>query len=187
MHNHIASYQAVSGAGRVATEALSLESADVLNGIAVEPSVFPKRIAFNVIPQAGDINDDGHSEEEMKLMRETRKIMEADDIDIVATCVRVPVFNGHSEAVHINTSKDISATDARNILNDAEGITVSDNEDEGAYQTASQLGADSSHVYVSRIRKTGDSLCMWVVADNLRKGAALNSVQIAEHWLRMTQ
>lgn len=182
---HVASYQAVSGIGRDGTESLIRESADVLSGKDTDVGPFPKRIAFNVIPQAGDITADGHTEEELKLVRETHKIMEDTSIEVVATCARVPVFNGHSEAVHIETAKPLSTMDALELLRAAPGVRVADSHEDGGYQTVAELGSDSDYVCVGRVRTAlfGErGLCMWVVGDNVRKGAALNSVQIAEYW-----
>lgn len=182
---HVASYQAVSGIGRDGTESLMRESTDVLSGKDPDTGPFPKRIAFNVIPQAGDITVDGHTEEELKLVRETHKIMEDTSIEVVATCARVPVFNGHSEAVHIETAKPLSVSDALELLRAAPGVRVADSHEDGGYQTVAELGSDSDCVCVGRVRTAlfGErGLCMWVVGDNVRKGAALNSVQIAEYW-----
>ena len=182
---HVASYQAVSGVGRDGADTLMSESTVVLNADEVSNHRFPKQIAFNAIPEAGNIQADGHAEEEVKLRNETRKILEDPKIDVVATCVRVPVFNCHSEAVHIETKKPLSADDARTLLRKSPGVRVMDDRVSGGYQTAAELGDDSNDVYVGRLRNghsNANDLCMWIVGDNIRKGAALNSVQIAEHW-----
>jgi len=177
----VSTWQAVSGAGGRAIEELARQSASLLNGREAEVEVFPARIAFNVIPQIDVFMDDGYTKEERKMMDETRKIMEA-DIAVTATTVRVPVFYGHSEAVNVTFEAPMSADRAREILADAPGVCVVDDPASEDYPMPSEA-AGSDPVWVGRIREDGsfpNSLHLWVVADNVRKGAALNAVQIAE-------
>ena len=180
---NVATYQAVSGTGKAAIEELAGQTARLLNGQPTEAKVYSKQIAFNALPHIDTFEDNGYTREEMKMVWETQKILEDPDITVNATCVRVPVFYGHSEAVHIETNTKISADAARKLLEDAPGVTLTDGREDGAYPTAVTDGAGSNPVFVGRIREdishpTG--LNLWVVADNLRKGAALNSIQIAE-------
>ena len=180
---NVATYQAVSGTGKEAIEELAGQTANLLNGRPVEPKVYPKQIAFNVLPHIDVFLDNGYTKEEMKMVWETRKIFEDDAIQVNPTAVRVPVFFGHSEAVHIETGERITAERARELLSTAEGVVVLDERKDGGYSTAVTEGANHDPVYVSRIREDISherGLDMWVVADNVRKGAALNSVQIAE-------
>jgi aspartate-semialdehyde dehydrogenase len=180
---NVATYQAVSGTGKAAIEELAGQTARLLNGQPTEAKVYSKQIAFNALPHIDTFEENGYTREEMKMVWETQKILEDPDITVNATCVRVPVFYGHSEAVHIETNTKITADAARKLLQDAPGVTLADGREDGAYPTAVTDGAGSNPVYVGRIREdishpTG--LNLWVVADNLRKGAALNSIQIAE-------
>ena len=180
---NVATYQAVSGTGKAAIEELAGQTARLLNGQPTEAKVYSKQIAFNALPHIDTFEENGYTREEMKMVWETQKILEDPDITVNATCVRVPVFYGHSEAVHIETNTKITADAARKLLEDAPGVTLTDGREDGAYPTAVTDGAGSNPVYVGRIREdishpTG--LNLWVVADNLRKGAALNSIQIAE-------
>ncbi|MDX8382351.1 MAG: aspartate-semialdehyde dehydrogenase [Ghiorsea sp.] len=178
---NVSTYQAVSGAGGVAIEELAKQTGALLNGQSVEVNVFPARIAFNVIPQIDVFMDDGYTKEERKMMDETVKILGA-DIAVTATAVRVPVFYGHSEAVNITFTSDMDAGRARDLLADADGICVVDDPATEDYAMASEA-AGSDPVWISRIRNDNsfrNSLHLWVVADNVRKGAALNAVQIAE-------
>jgi aspartate-semialdehyde dehydrogenase len=180
---NVATYQAVSGTGKAAIEELAGQTARLLNGQPTEAKVYSKQIAFNALPHIDTFEDNGYTREEMKMVWETQKILEDPDITVNATCVRVPVFYGHSEAVHIETNTKITADAARKLLEDAPGVTLTDGREDGAYPTAVTDGAGSNPVFVGRIREdishpTG--LNLWVVADNLRKGAALNSIQIAE-------
>ena len=180
---NVATYQAVSGTGKAAIEELAGQTARLLNGQPTEAKVYSKQIAFNALPHIDTFEENGYTREEMKMVWETQKILEDPDITVNATCVRVPVFYGHSEAVHIETNTKISADAARKLLEDAPGVTLTDGREDGAYPTAVTDGAGSNPVFVGRIREdishpTG--LNLWVVADNLRKGAALNSIQIAE-------
>ena len=180
---NVATYQAVSGTGKEAIEELAVQTANLLNAKPVTSEVYPKQIAFNVLPHIDVFLDNGYTKEEMKMVWETRKIFEDDAIQVNPTAVRVPVFFGHSEAVHVETCDKISAEKARELLSKAEGVVVLDERKDGGYPTAVTEGANHDPVYVSRIREDishENGLDMWVVADNVRKGAALNSVQIAE-------
>jgi len=180
---NVCTYQAVSGTGKDAIEELSTQTARLLNGLTAESSVYPRQIAFNAIPQIDVFQDNGYTKEEMKMVWETRKIMGDDSIQVNPTCVRIPVFYGHSEAVHIETKDKITADQARELLEKAEGIIVLDEAVDGGYPTAVTESAGADGVYVGRIREdisTAKGLNLWVVSDNVRKGAALNSVQIAE-------
>jgi len=184
---NVATYQAVSGTGKEAIEELAVQSAALLNGKPIEPQVYPKQIAFNVLPHIDVFQDNGYTKEEMKMVWETQKIMDDDTIKVNPTAVRVPVFYGHSEAVHIETRDKITAATARDILSRAPGIVVLDEQADGGYPTAVTEAAGQNPVYVGRIREDIShprGLNLWVVADNVRKGAALNSVQIAEQLIR---
>ena len=180
---NVCTYQAVSGTGKPAMDELAKQTAALLNGRPVESSVYPKQIAFNVIPQIDVFEDNGYTKEEMKMVWETKKIMGDTSIQVNPTAVRVPVFYGHSEAIHIETRDKISAGQATKLLASTAGIVVIDDQVDGGYPTAVSDASGTDPVYVGRIREdishpTG--LDLWVVADNVRKGAALNSVQIAE-------
>jgi aspartate-semialdehyde dehydrogenase len=180
---NIATYQAVSGSGKEAIEELAHQTAQLLNGQEIEPRVYPKQIAFNCLPHIDAFQDNGYTKEEMKMVWETRKIMGDQDIMINPTAVRVPVFYGHSEAVHIETRDKIDAKSVQNLLANTPGITLLDEREDGGYPTAVTEGANNDDVYVGRIREDIShprGIDFWVVADNVRKGAALNSVQIAE-------
>jgi len=180
---NVATYQAVSGTGKEAIEELAGQTASLLNGRPIKTEVYPKQIAFNVLPHIDVFLENGYTKEEMKMVWETRKIFEDDSIMVNPTAVRVPVFYGHSEAVHIETAEKITAEKARELLSRAEGVVVLDERKDGGYPTAVTEGANNDPVYVGRIREDVShdrGLNMWVVADNVRKGAALNSVQIAE-------
>ena len=180
---NVCTYQAVSGTGKEAIDELAGQTANLLNGKPVKPKVYPKQIAFNVLPHIDEFQDNGYTKEEMKMVWETHKILEDDSVLVNPTAVRVPVFYGHSEAVHIETKNKISAEQARNLLNKAPGIVVMDERKPGGYPTAVTESAGTDPVYVGRIREDLShplGLNIWVVADNVRKGAALNSVQIAE-------
>jgi aspartate-semialdehyde dehydrogenase len=180
---NVATYQAVSGTGKEAIEELSMQTAQLLNGRPVECSVYPKQIAFNVLPQIDVFQDNGYTKEEMKMVWETQKIFEDNDIKVNPTAVRVPVFFGHSEALHIETRDKISAKNARDILSTAPGVIVVDESKDGGFPTAVTEGANHDATYVGRIREDishPKGLNLWVVSDNVRKGAALNSVQIAQ-------
>ncbi|HVV95840.1 MAG TPA: aspartate-semialdehyde dehydrogenase [Rhodanobacteraceae bacterium] len=180
---NVATYQSVSGTGHRALEALGRETASLLNFQDVEPAVYPVQIAFNVIPHGGDFLENGYTMEEMKIVWETRKILEDDSIQVNPTSVRVPVFYGHSEAVHIETKAKITAEDVRALLEDAPGVVVVDERKAGGYPTPVTHAAGNDPVFVGRIREDIShprGLDLWVVSDNIRKGAALNAVQIAE-------
>ena len=180
---NVCTYQAVSGTGKEAIEELAGQTANLLSGKPIEASVYPKQIAFNVLPHIDVFQDNGYTKEEMKMVWETRKIMGDESIQVNPTAVRVPVFYGHSEALHIETRDKITAQQARQILDQAEGVEVYDEHQDGGYPTAVTEGANLDPVYVGRIREDIShprGLDLWVVADNVRKGAALNSIQIAE-------
>jgi len=180
---NVATYQAVSGTGKNAVEELSMQSAALMNGREIECKVYPKRIAFNVLPQIDVFQDNGYTKEEMKMVWETRKIFEDDQIMVNPTAVRVPVFFGHSEALHIETRDKMSASEAKSLLAQAPGVTVMDDHEEGGWPTAATEAVGNDATYVGRIREDishPNGPNMWVVSDNVRKGAALNSIQIAE-------
>lgn len=180
---NVCTYQAVSGTGKQAIEELGKQTALLLNGKPIKPEVYPKQIAFNALPQIDVFMENGYTKEEMKMVWETRKIMGDDSIQVNPTTVRVPVFYGHSEAVHLETREKLSAAQARELLRRAPGIVVIDEHKPGGYPTAVTEAAGHDGVFVGRIREDIShprGLDLWVVADNVRKGAALNSVQIAE-------
>ncbi len=180
---NVATYQAVSGSGKEAIEELGGQTARLLNAKPIDPSVYPKQIAFNCLPHIDSFQDNGYTREEMKIVWETHKILEDDSIGVNPTCVRVPVFFGHSEAVHLETKDPITAVQARELLGKAPGIVVMDERKDGGYPTAVTESAGNDAVFVGRIREdisAENGLNLWVVSDNVRKGAALNSVQIAE-------
>lgn len=180
---NVATYQAVSGTGKEGIEELATQTATLLNGKSIDCQVYPKQIAFNLLPHIDTFQENGYTREEMKMVWETRKIFEDESIELNPTCVRVPVFYGHSEAVHIETKSKLTAADARQLLSAAPGVTVIDDQRDGGYATPVGDAAGTDPVYVSRIREDIShplGLNLWVVSDNVRKGAALNSVQIAE-------
>jgi aspartate-semialdehyde dehydrogenase len=180
---NVATYQSVSGAGRSGMLELGHQTADLLNFHSIAPEKFPAQIAFNVIPHIDVFLDNGYTREEMKMVWETRKILEDDSIQVNPTCVRVPVFYGHSEAVHIETREKIDAAAARALLEQAEGVVVVDERKPGGYPTPVGHAAGKDPVFVGRIRDDishPNGLDLWIVSDNIRKGAALNAVQIAE-------
>ncbi len=180
---NVATYQAVSGTGKLAIEELAKQTASLLNGRAVDAKVYPKQIAFNAIPQIDTFQDNGYTREEMKMVWETRKIFGDEEIQVNPTCVRVPVFYGHSEAIHIETRDKIDAAGVRELLSAAAGVTVLDEQVPGGYPTAVTEASGKDSVFVGRIREDIShprGIDLWVVADNVRKGAALNSVQLAE-------
>jgi aspartate-semialdehyde dehydrogenase len=184
---NVCTYQAVSGTGKKAIEELAQQTTQLLSGKPVTPSVYPKQIAFNVLPQIDVFLENGYTKEEMKMVWETRKIMGDDRIEVNPTAVRVPVFYGHSEAVHIETREKITAKDAKALLGQAPGVVVVDEHQPGGYPTAVTESAGQDPVFVGRIREDIShprGLDLWVVSDNIRKGAALNSVQIAEVLIR---
>jgi len=179
----VATYQSASGAGRAALEELARQSIDALSGKGVAADAGIGQVAFNCVPHIDGFQDNGYTREEMKLVWETRKILGDAAIRVNATAVRVPVFYGHSEAVHIQTRRPLSAEQARELLRKAPGVTVMDERRAGGYPTAATEAAKRDTVYVGRIREylaPDRGLNLWIVADNVRKGAATNSVQIAE-------
>ncbi len=183
---NVATYQSVSGAGKEAIEELAWQTARLLNGQPIEPNRFPKQIAFNILPQIDIFMENGYTKEEMKMVWETRKILEDESIRVNPTCARVPVFYGHAEAVHIETREKITAEEARKLLEAAPGVEVIDRHEPGGYPTPVEA-AGQDPVYVGRIREDlshPKGLNLWIVADNVRKGAALNAVQIAEILVR---
>ena len=180
---NVATYQAVSGTGKEAIEELAKQTANLLNMKPVETKVYPKQIAFNCIPQIDVFMENGYTKEEMKMVWETKKIMGDDSILVNPTAVRVPVFFGHSEAVHIETKEKMTAEQAKALFANADGIVLIDEHVDGGYPTAVSDAANTNPVYVGRIREDitiPNGLNLWVVADNVRKGAATNTVQIAE-------
>src|SRR5689334_8523645 len=177
----VSTYQSVSGAGKDAMDELFSQTKSVYTNDELVTKKFPKRIAFNVIPQIDVFMEDGYTKEEWKMMMETKKILDP-KIKLSATCVRVPVFVGHSEAVNVEFEKPISADEARNILRKAPGCLVIDKQEPGGYVTPYEAAGEDA-TYISRIREDAtveNGLALWCVSDNLRKGAALNAVQIAE-------
>jgi aspartate-semialdehyde dehydrogenase len=178
----VSTYQAVSGAGQKAVVELEEQVSAIASGKKVKPMVFPHQIAYNCIPQIDVFLENGYTKEEMKMVNETKKIIEDDSIAITATCVRVPVFRGHSEAVNIETEKKITPEEARQILKKTEGVVVVDDISKLKYPLPTKA-ADSDEIFVGRIREDqsiSNGLNMWIVSDNLLKGAALNAVQIGE-------
>tara|TARA_E500000331_G_C17188078_1_gene683567 strand:- start:724 stop:1344 length:621 start_codon:yes stop_codon:yes gene_type:complete len=181
----VSTYQSVSGAGKSAMDELFNQTKGVFVNDTRTSEQFTKQIAFNVIPHIDTFMDDGSTKEEWKMRVETRKILDK-NIEVHATCVRVPVFVGHGEAINVEFAKPLSENDARNILRIAPGVMVIDQRENDGYITPVESAGDDA-VYVSRIRKDTtikNGLSLWVVSDNLRKGAALNSVQIAEELIR---
>ncbi|MBA3676204.1 MAG: aspartate-semialdehyde dehydrogenase [Sphingosinicella sp.] len=177
----VATYQSVSGAGKAGMDELFEQSRNIFVGDSNEPVKFTKQIAFNVIPHIDDFLDDGSTKEEWKMVVETKKILDP-KIKVTATCVRVPVFVGHSEAINIEFENEISANDAQRILREAPGVMLVDKREDGGYVTPVECVGEYA-TYVSRVREDStvdNGLSLWCVSDNLRKGAALNAVQIAE-------
>ena len=184
---NVSTYQAVSGAGAGGIRELAGQTANLLNAKEIETKVMPVQIAFNAIPQIDKFQDNGYTKEEMKMVWETQKILEDPEIQVNPTCVRIPVFYGHSEAVHIETKAPITANDAEALLAKAPGVEVLSGEN---YPTAVEHAAGTDGVFVGRIRQDishPSGLNLWVVSDNVRKGAALNSVQIAEVLIELPQ
>jgi len=180
---NVATYQSVSGGGRSALEELGRQTAGILNFQDAEPKRFPVQIAFNLIPHIDDFQDNGYTREEMKLVWETRKILGDETIQVNPTAVRVPVFYGHSEAVNVETRQKISAADVRKLLEQAPGVEVVDEAGPGGYPTPVTHASGTDPVYVGRIRDDLShprAVNLWIVSDNIRKGAALNAVQVAE-------
>ena len=177
----VATYQSTSGAGKAGMDELFEQSRNIFVGDPAVPAKFTKQIAFNVIPHIDSFLDDGSTKEEWKMVVETKKIMDP-KIKVIATCVRVPVFVGHSEALHIEFEREISATKAQNVLREAPGVMLIDKREDGGYVTPIECVGDGA-TFVSRVREdptVENGLAIWCVSDNLRKGAALNAVQIAE-------
>ncbi|MBC7656294.1 MAG: aspartate-semialdehyde dehydrogenase [Frankiaceae bacterium] len=184
---NVATYQSVSGGGRSAVDELEKQSADLVAGRDADPQRFPVQIAFNLIPHIDDFQDNGYTKEEMKLVWETRKILGDESIQVNPTAVRVPVYYGHSEALHIETRSKISVERVRALLEAAPGVVVVDDRKAGGYPTPVTHAAGQDAVFVGRLREDIShprGLDMWVVSDNIRKGAALNAIQIAELWLK---
>lgn len=182
----VSTYQAASGAGMKAVEELAGQTRSLMNLNESQVEVFPHRIAFNCLPHIGEFLDNGYTVEEMKMVNETRKILKDDSMAITATAVRVPVFYSHSEAVNIETEKKITCGEVRDLLSRFPGITVVDNPGKNEYPLAVDA-AGKDDTFVGRIREdesTVNGINMWIVSDNLRKGAALNAIQIAEVLIR---
>ena len=180
---NVSSYQAASGAGKQGITELARNTAELLNGHTPQNKVFPTQLAFNVIPQIDVFEENGYTAEEMKIINETKKILENESLRVSATAVRVPVFHGHAESVQVETKQKTNADAVRKILEKAPGVQVVDTREACGYPTPVPHGSGTDDVYVGRIRDdlTNDhGILMWLVADNLRKGAALNAVQIAE-------
>ena len=175
----VSTYQSTSGAGKIAMDELFYQTLDVYKNKPLTPSFFTKRIAFNLIPQIDDFLENGETKEEMKMIEETQKIL-GSKIDIFATCVRVPVFVGHAESIYLETEKSVDLKKLITKMKKISGISLVDKRIDGGYVTPDEVAGEDD-VFISRMRKSGSkNLGLWVVADNLRKGAALNSVQIAE-------
>jgi aspartate-semialdehyde dehydrogenase len=180
---NVATYQSVSGTGKEAIQELVTQTAALLNGKPISCEVYPRQIAFNVLPHIDIFMENGYTKEEMKMIWETRKILEDEAILVNPTAVRVPVFYGHSEAVHIETREKITAAQVQELLKKAPGVVLLDERKPGGYPTAVTEAAGKDPVFVGRIREDIShprGLNLWVVSDNIRKGAALNSIQIAE-------
>ena len=175
-------YQSVSGTGAAAVQELTEQTRQVLDGNQTRPHVYPHQIAFNLLPQVDVFLGSGYTKEEWKVMNETRKILHEPDLAVSATCVRVPVYTGHSEAIHVEFTKTISPEDFYNILREAPGVTVQDEPSVNVYPTPWNV-AGRDDTYVGRIRQDAshpNGIAFWLVSDNIRKGAALNAIQIAE-------
>ncbi|QFU22165.1 aspartate-semialdehyde dehydrogenase [Shewanella eurypsychrophilus] len=182
---NVATYQSVSGSGKQAIEELAGQCSKLLQGLPVEPKAYSKQIAFNVLPQIDKFMDNGYTKEEMKMVWETQKIFGDDNIVVNPTAVRVPVFHGHSEAIHLETIQPVEAEDVKAVLRDAPGVELFESNEE--FPTVVTDAAGTDPVYVGRVRKDishSHGINLWVVSDNIRKGAALNSVQIAEVLIR---
>jgi aspartate-semialdehyde dehydrogenase len=181
----VATYQAVSGTGAAAQEELRVQSGQVLRGDAAQPDVYPHQIAFNVLPHVEDFLNTGYTTEEMKMVFETRKILHRPDLAVSATCVRVPVMVSHSEAVHLELEHPMSAEEVSEVLRKAPGVKLLDAPSSKVYPMPFDVAGQDS-VYVGRVRRDeshSNGIVMWLVLDNLRKGAALNAVQIAEEMM----
>jgi aspartate-semialdehyde dehydrogenase len=184
---NVCTYLAVSGTGKEAIEEVVSQTAKLLNGKPITPEVYPKQIAFNVLPQIDVFLDNGYTKEEMKMVWETKKIFSDESIKVNPTAVRVPVFYGHSEAVHIETREKIDVKTVRELLENGQVITVLDERVDGGYPTAVTESSGNDDIFVGRIREDishPKGINLWVVGDNVRKGAALNSIQIAEELVK---
>ena len=184
---NVATYQSVSGAGQSGIDELATQTSSLLNFKPLEQNVFSQQIAFNVIPQIDSFQDNGYTREEMKMVWETQKMLDK-DILVNATCVRVPVFYGHSEAVHIETKQKITVSDVKQLMSESNGVELIDNPETMQFPTPTKHCSGNDPVYVGRIRKDishENGINLWIVSDNIRKGAALNSVQIAEEMIKM--
>lgn len=184
---NVATYQSVSGAGQKGIEELSKQTIELLNGHEYKPEVFSYQIAFNVIPHIDEFQDNHYTREEMKMVWETKKILNDESIKVNPTAVRVPVFIGHSEAVSIETENKISRQEVIDLLKQAPGITVLSDDHDASYPTPIAHAANQDNVFVGRIREDiscQNGINMWIVGDNIRKGAALNSIQILETLVR---
>jgi aspartate-semialdehyde dehydrogenase len=185
---HVSTYQSVSGTGKKGIAELAEQSAQVLNGIPITPAVYPRQIAFNLLPHIDDFSDNGYTREEMKMVLETQKILGCPHLPITATTVRVPVFYGHSESIWLETERSITREEATELLKAAPGVIVVESSKKGRHDyptPVSHLNQEDA-VYIGRIRSdlfSDKGLNLWVVADNVRKGGALNAVQIAEIWM----
>jgi aspartate-semialdehyde dehydrogenase len=180
---NVATYQSVSGAGAKGVEELAKQTAALLNFQSIEKQVFPEQIAFNVLPHIDQFQENGYTREEMKMVWETRKILEDQEIGVNPTAARVPVFCGHAEAVHLETREALSIEQVRQLMQAAPGVELVDEHHDGGYPTQVTHGAGSDAVFVGRIRRDLShprGIDLWIVSDNVRKGAALNAVQIAE-------
>ena len=182
---NVATYQSVSGSGKEGVSELAGQTAHLLNGRPVEPTIYPQQIAFNLIPQIDSFTDNGYTREEMKMVWETQKILGDASIAVNPTCVRVPVFYGHAEAVHVELHQPLDAEQVKELLRNAPGVTLF--EDDADYPTPVRDATGKDEVLVGRVRQDishPSGINMWIVADNVRKGAATNSVQIAELLVR---
>lgn len=180
---NITTYQAVSGSGRSGIDELAGQTAQLLNGRPIDTKLYPKQIAFNVLPQINDFQDNGYTQDENQLVQELRTILEQPTLGVNPTCVRVPVFFGDSMAVHLETEQKLTVDQAYEVLKAASGLSLIDTSGDGGYPTAVTEGANDDTVWVGRVREDyshPNGLNLWLVADNVRKGAALNAVQIAE-------
>lgn len=180
---NVATYQSVSGTGKDAISELIHQSGELLNGRPVSPHVYPQQIAFNALPHIDEFQENGYTREEMKMVWETHKILEDDSIGVNPTAVRVPVLYGHSEALHVEFKAPLTVAQARKILRTAPGVVVVDDPKKMKYPTVISHAVGNDEVYVGRIRQDishPNGLDLWVVADNIRKGAATNAIQIAE-------
>jgi len=180
---NVATYQAVSGTGKIAMDELAAQTMSIFNMKELTKRVYPKQIAFNVLPVIGEIMDNGFTREEMKIVWETRKILGDETLRVNATCVRVPVFFGHAQAIHLETREKITAAAARDLLLRTPGVKLLAGRKEGNYPTSATEAVGTDPVYVGRVREDlshPHGLDLWIVADNVRKGAALNCIQISE-------